>query len=142
MADDNQLQSRVVLNTHPLMSRLFLIPALAVLGLCNTAFAQSSAGNPLSGLERLKEFSTRRDSSSDPNWRNGNDDRRSIYAGGTLTLAELGGPGIITHIWFTISHKAPFYSRLLTLRIFWSATWSTGANAASIARCWMARSWR
>ena len=119
MSDDNQLQSRVVLNIHPIMSKLFLIPALAVLGLCNTAFAQSSAGNPLSGLERLKEFSTRRDSSSDPNWRNGNDDRRSIDAGGTLTLAELGGPGIITHIWFTISHKAPFYSRLLTLRIYW-----------------------
>lgn len=40
-------------------------------------------------------------------------------AGGTLTLAELEGSGVITHIWFTIAHEAPFYSRLLTLRMYW-----------------------
>ena len=81
--------------------------------------AQMTPGNPLAGLERLKEFETRRASSSDPNWKNGNGDARPIAPGGTLTLAELDGPGRIVHIWFTIAHDAPFYSRLLTLRIFW-----------------------
>lgn len=83
------------------------------------AAAQGLLGNPLAGLERLKDFEARRASSSDANWRNGNADARRINPGQTLTLAELEGPGIITHIWFTIAHDAPFYSRLLTLRFYW-----------------------
>lgn len=60
-----------------------------------------------------------RASSSDPDWKNGNADSRPIEAGQTLTLAELEGPGKVVHIWFTIAHRVPFYSRLLTLRIYW-----------------------
>ena len=81
--------------------------------------AQSALGNPLAGLEQLKTYETRRASSSDANWNNGNADARPIAPGGTLTLAELEGPGVITHLWFTIAHDAPFYSRLLTLRMYW-----------------------
>ena len=84
-----------------------------------SALAQFSLGNPLAGLEQLKDFETMRASSSDPDWRNGNADARPIPAGGTLTVAELNGPGIITHIWNTIAHDAPGYSRLMTLRIYW-----------------------
>jgi hypothetical protein len=87
---------------------------------CATAVsAQIETGNPLAGLENLKEFQTMRASSSDKDWKNGNGDARPIAAGGTLTLAELEGPGKVVHIWFTIAHSAPFYSRLLTLRIYW-----------------------
>lgn len=60
-----------------------------------------------------------RASSSDPDWKDGNADARPIEAGQTLTLAELEGPGKVAHIWCTISHRVPFYSRLLTLRIYW-----------------------
>lgn len=81
--------------------------------------AQFVPGNPLSGIEKLKEFEARRASSSDRNWKDGNGDARPIAPGGTLTLAELEGPGVIAHIWFTIAHSAPFYSRLLTLRMYW-----------------------
>jgi hypothetical protein len=84
-----------------------------------TVFSQTPSGNPLAGLERLKTFESRRASSSDPNWQNGNADTRPIAVGATLTVAELNGPGVITHIWCTIAHEAPFYSRLLTLRIYW-----------------------
>jgi hypothetical protein len=83
------------------------------------AGAQTLSGNPLSGLERLKDFETRRASSSDANWKDGNGDARPIAPGGTLRVAELEGPGSIAHIWCTIAHDAPFYSRLLTLRIYW-----------------------
>ena len=89
--------------------------SLTVLG----SSAQESLGNPLGGLERLKNFETRRTSSSDPDWKNGNGDLRPIKPGGTLTLAELDGPGKIVHIWFTIAHTDPFYSAKLTLRIYW-----------------------
>jgi hypothetical protein len=89
------------------------------LGLCAQAFAQLSPGNPLTGLEKLKDFETMRASSSDPDWRNGNADSRPIEPGGTLVLADLKGPGMIVHFWNTIAHSAPNYSRLITLRIYW-----------------------
>lgn len=85
----------------------------------SSGLAQQGLGNPLAGLEMLKNFEARRASSSDKNWNDGNADARPIAPGGTLTLAELEGPGTITHMWFTIAHDAPFYSRLLTLRIYW-----------------------
>ncbi len=81
--------------------------------------AQLSPGNPLSGLEKAKDFETMRTSSSDADWHNGNGDARPIPPGGTLTVAELKGPGQIAHIWCTIAHEAPHYSRLMTLRIYW-----------------------
>lgn len=78
-----------------------------------------ASGSPLDGLETLRSFEAQRASSSDPNWRDGNADNRPIPPGETLTLAELEGPGRISHIWFTIAHDVPYYSRLLTLRIYW-----------------------
>ena len=82
-------------------------------------WAQPDFGNPLNGLDTLKDFQTLRVSSSDPNWKNGNADSRPIAPGDTLTLAEIRGPGRIAHFWCTIADREPFYSRLLTLRIYW-----------------------
>lgn len=39
--------------------------------------------------------------------------------GQTLVLADLDGPGIITHIWNTSASLYPFSSQALVLRIFW-----------------------
>ncbi|MEN6405817.1 MAG: glycoside hydrolase family 172 protein [Thermoguttaceae bacterium] len=91
-----------------------LLPLVA-----GTALAQSPNGNPLDGLERLKTFESRRSSSSDEDWRNGNHDSRRIEPGETLTLGDLDGPGMISHLWCTISHRTTYYPRLLTLRIYW-----------------------
>ncbi|HEX4122476.1 MAG TPA: glycoside hydrolase family 172 protein [Verrucomicrobiae bacterium] len=100
------------------MKSFCLAVAFAALsGLC--AVAQSKTGNPLAGLETLKDFQARRASSSDPNWRNGNADSRPIAPGGTLTLANLSGPGTVVHFWCTIAHRDPYYSRLMTLRMYW-----------------------
>ena len=97
-----------------------VIPLLAFLLSCALpAPAQWSPVSPLLGLEQLKDFETMRASSSDKNWKSGNGDARPIAPGDTLTLAELEGPGTIVHIWFTIAHDAQFYSRLLTLRMYW-----------------------
>ncbi|MBN2507534.1 MAG: DUF2961 domain-containing protein [Verrucomicrobia bacterium] len=109
---------------HRRLSGIAALQPLAALALtfllaAAPARAQMPLGNPLAGLELLKTFETRRASSSSADWRNGNGDNRSIPAGGVLTLAELEGPGVITHLWFTIAHKAPFYSRLMVLRIYW-----------------------
>jgi hypothetical protein len=96
---------------------LFIAPALFFC--VAAAFAQSPSGNPLAGLEQLKNFDSQRASSSDPNWKHGNGDFREIPPGETRTLADLEGPGTVAHIWFTIAHNAKNYSRLLTLRMYW-----------------------
>ena len=100
-------------------TKIHLLCLGLALGFCLQAPAQLSPGNPLAGLEKLKDFEAMRASSSDPDWRNGNDDSRPIEPGGTLVLADLKGPGMIVHFWNTIAHQAPFYSRLMTLRIYW-----------------------
>jgi len=73
----------------------------------------------LHSLTRLRDEITRRESSSDPDWRNGNRDARAIEPGETLVLADLQGPGEITHIWCTVAAGEPQYSRLLVLRMYW-----------------------
>lgn len=81
--------------------------------------SQSLSDNPMSELERLKNYETARASSSDANWKNGNSDSRYIAPGGTLTVADLTGPGKIVHIWCTIAQRDPFYSAKLVLRMYW-----------------------
>ena len=92
-----------------LISAIAAAPLLAAIG----------DGNPLGCLAELKDFRAMRASSTDPDWHNGNADFRPIEPGQTLTLADLKGPGQIAHIWFTISARDKFYSKLLTLRMYW-----------------------
>jgi hypothetical protein len=71
----------------------------------NFACAQLVAGNPMDGLEQLKNFQVHARLVRRPNWRDGNGDCRWIKPGGSLTLAELTGPGQIVHIWCTIADQ-------------------------------------
>ncbi|MHB0999028.1 MAG: glycoside hydrolase family 172 protein [Armatimonadota bacterium] len=73
----------------------------------------------LNGLPVLKDYKAMRNSSTDPNWEDGNGDARPIMPGKTLTLAELKGPGQITHIWFTIADNERFYGKKLVLKMYW-----------------------
>lgn len=96
------------------------IPSLFLLVISGSiSLAQLDTGNPLAGLDKLKNFESQRASSADPKWRTGNGDCRSIRPGGTLTLADLSGPGQIVHLWCTVAHPDPYYARKLTLRMYW-----------------------
>jgi len=99
-------------------NRVYLFIFIIALS-CITAHAQLDPGNPLSGLEKLKNYKSMRASSSDPDWHNGNGDCRWIKPEGSLTLAELTGPGQIVHFWCTIADQEENYSQWLTLRIYW-----------------------
>ena len=83
---------------------------------CKVATSPAGAGDD---LFRLRDGRGMRVSSSDPDWRNGNHDARPIKPGETLTIADIEGPGIIRHIWFTINADDPRYGRSLTLRMYW-----------------------
>lgn len=69
---------------------------------------------------------SKRSSSTDENFK-GNGDSKEIFPGETLVLADLEGPGIITHIWNTCASLNPFSARALILRIYWD-----GAEKPSI----------
>jgi Protein of unknown function (DUF2961) len=74
----------------------------------------------LSSLPLQKTYIQNRVSSSDPS--GGNDDgnwKNSIKPGEERTIAELNGPGIITHMWFTIATQEPYHLKKIVLRMFW-----------------------
>ena len=73
--------------------------------------------NALAGLTTAKDFLPARVSSYDTSGRNR--DAWPIEPGETKTLAEIDGPGVISHIWFTISSPDQFYLRKLLLRMYW-----------------------
>ncbi len=71
----------------------------------------------LNRLTRPLDFTRARVSSYDT--RGGNGDAWPIAPGETKTLALLEGPGVISHIWFTIASPDKHYLRKLALRIYW-----------------------
>lgn len=102
------------------MTRRFacLILALA-LGSAAATAAESLAFGNMESLTRILPGRSMRSSTCDPDWRDGNADARPIEPGETLVLAELEGPGVITHLWNTIAAEERGYSRLLVLRMYW-----------------------
>ena len=48
-----------------------------------------------------------------------NDDFRRMEAGETLTVFEKAGPGVITHLWFTIASAEKSHLKKLVLRMYW-----------------------
>ncbi|HOZ49622.1 MAG TPA: DUF2961 domain-containing protein [Candidatus Hydrogenedentes bacterium] len=99
------------------MNRVGLLVLCSLVGLGTAASAQITAGD-LDALIRHQDYEARRESSSSPDL-NANGDARSIPAGGTLVLADIDGPGIITQFWHTAAAYDPFYGRSLVLRIYY-----------------------
>jgi len=74
---------------------------------------------PVGSIEYPRRAITQRASSYDRNWENGNGDARPFAPGETKTIAELKGPGRITHIWFTIAGNERGYPRSAVIRMYW-----------------------
>ncbi len=73
--------------------------------------------SPLSNLAKIIPVRTKRISSYDRT--GGNRDHTDIPARETLTLCDIEGAGVITHIWITISSKDEFCRKNLVLRMYW-----------------------
>ena len=82
--------------------------------------ASAASADELSELFRLKSYTAERASSYD---RTGaNDDgnwKKPIGVNETRTIAELEGPGIITHIWITIATQEQYHLKRIVLRMYW-----------------------
>lgn len=49
----------------------------------------------------------------------GNADYRTVTPGQTLTIFDVDGPAVISHLWFTISDPEPYHLKRIVLRIYW-----------------------
>ena len=103
---------------------------LALSLLASVAVAQPSLTGPFDPLafSQLKDFSAHRSSSNNPDW-NSNDDSKRPIPGETVTLADLQGPGIVTHIWVTIAANEYGWPRLLRFRVYYDGSTEPSVDA-------------
>ena len=75
----------------------------------------------LSRLPEPKDFRALRSSSNNPDPESNDDSKRPI-PGETITLADLAGPGVVTHIWLTVAANEYGWPRLLRLRVYYDGS--------------------
>ncbi len=73
--------------------------------------------SPLANLPRLRDVTTKRESSWDRT--GGNRDFIVVQPGATATLADLHGAGCINHIWCTMAGREEHVFRKVLLRAWW-----------------------
>jgi hypothetical protein len=79
-------------------------------------FAQSQFPSKVD-LTQPQDYVLKRVSSFDRS--GGNADFREIAPGETLTLMDVDGPGVLTHIWFTLWSQEEYHLKKLVFRIYW-----------------------
>ena len=99
-------------------SRCFLFFLVLVLWPCAVG-AQGclTSGDALWNLTEAHEYVQKRASSYDRTGANA--DYRTLAAGETLTLLEDSGPGVVTHVWFTIASREELHLKKIVLRMYW-----------------------
>src|ERR1700686_3742702 len=91
--------------------------ALLVFGFVTLPLVSQDPTTWLSSLPQAKDYVQKRTSSYDRSGANA--DFRTIAAGETLTLLDDAGPGLISHVWFTIASDDPHHLKALVLRMYW-----------------------
>jgi len=110
---------------------LKLGPVLVLLAVISAAAgAQESVTGPFDPLRfsQLKDFVAKRSSSNNPDPQSNDDSKRPI-PGETITLADLDGPGIVTHIWITVAANEYGWPRLLRLRAYYDGSAEPSVDA-------------
>ncbi len=100
-------------------------PSCSLCMIVSLLFSSASLADEVDNLfrDRVQQpsFTSHRESSSNEDL-NRNGDARGIKKGETLVLADVDGPGAITHIWFTVGSYDPFHGRSLVLRAYWDGS--------------------
>ena len=86
-----------------------------------------AAPDALVSMARLRDYKCRRSSSWDRT--GGNADFTPVDPGATITLLDVKGPGVITHIWFTINSDDHMHLKNLVLRAWWDGESSPSIEA-------------
>jgi hypothetical protein len=48
-----------------------------------------------------------------------NTDSRAVTPGQTFTVLDVDGPGVVSHVWFTINSPEPYHLKRIVLRMYW-----------------------
>jgi len=85
------------------------------------------APETLFSMARLRDYKCHRSSSWDRT--GGNADFTPVDPGRSITLLDVKGPGVITHIWFTINSDDHMHLKNLVLRAWWDGESSPSIEA-------------
>src|SRR6266404_7037604 len=96
-----------------------LLTGAGVAAAVPAAQAQPQTATPaaLPLYARARDHRSLKQSSFDPT--GGNHDFWAIPAGGVRDVFNAGGPGMITHIWFTIAARTTYHLKEIVLRGYW-----------------------
>jgi hypothetical protein len=97
--------------------RRFAAAVVPLLLLVTLPASAQLPGSWLADLPQAKDYVQHRASSYDRSGANA--DARVIASGETLTLLDESGPGLITHLWATISSDDVHHLKALVLRMYW-----------------------
>ncbi len=106
-------------NRRGFLERLMALGGLAVAAPA-AGFAQAGRGGSaavLPSYARAQDYKSLKQSSYDRT--GGNADRWPIKPGDTQELFNAEGPGVISHIWFTIAAQGANHLKELVLRMYW-----------------------
>jgi hypothetical protein len=104
------------------LTRLGAIAAVSAAGSQAGAAQTSLPGEPpvLPSYARAQDYRSLKQSTYDRS--GGNADARPIPPGATLEVFNASGPGLISHIWFTIAAQSQTHLKELVLRMYWDGS--------------------
>jgi hypothetical protein len=109
-------QRRFMGGTMQLLRRL-QISASVVFLTCAFGYPVQAQDGQMASLITPHDYVQKRVSSYDRSGANA--DAIHIAAGATATILDEAGPGLITHIWFTIASPEDLHLKKLVLRMYW-----------------------
>jgi hypothetical protein len=105
------------------LGRLAMLGGAAVGGAAVAAQGQSMSMHMEGGMYRLPEYALAQDytslKQSSYDRTGGNGDSWPVAAGATKEVFNATGPGVITHIWFTIAADSSHHLKEIVLRMYW-----------------------
>jgi len=107
---------RFFLRTSALSLTLALLATLP-------ADAQGGGQSPGRGMDWMPDLTQKQDytlqraTSREPT--GADSDFRTINPGVTLTVLDTDGPGMISHMWYTIGTSEPYHLKRIVLRLYW-----------------------
>jgi len=113
-----------------ILFKLTCVLGLATLALSPTpASAQSCLDSTasLTAITQPHDYVQKRSSSYDRSGANA--DYRAVSPGETVIVLDDNGPGVITHIWFTIATDESFHLKKLVLRMYWDGETSPSVES-------------
>jgi hypothetical protein len=78
-------------------------------------------------VTQQQTYTLHRSSSFDPTGRN--DDFRTVQAGATETVLDADGPGMVSHIWFTLNAPESYALKKIVIRMYWDGESSPSVEA-------------